>query len=59
MKRNPLARNLRPRIKYSMFDRKDGKLKRRRRSPFYERRLDRLFDANQRQMLAMECKLKD
>ncbi|WP_334032765.1 hypothetical protein [Burkholderia gladioli] len=54
MKRNPLARNLRPRIKYSMFDRKDGKLKRRRRSPFYERRLDRLFDAKQRQMLAIE-----
>ncbi|WP_186156802.1 hypothetical protein [Burkholderia gladioli] len=54
MKRNPLARNLRPRIKYSMFDRKDGKLKRRQRSPFHERRLDRLFDANQRQMLAME-----
>lgn len=50
MKHNPLARNQRPRIKWSAFNRDDGKLKRRRRSPFYERRLDRLLDAIQRQM---------
>ncbi|MDN7916584.1 hypothetical protein QZM99_00570 [Burkholderia gladioli] len=59
MKRNPLARNLRPRIKWSAFNRDDGKLKRRRRSPFHERQLARLSDEIHRQMLAMERKLKD
>ncbi|QKM47736.1 hypothetical protein B7760_01760 [Burkholderia glumae] len=54
MKRNPLARNLRPRIKWSAFNRDDGKLKRRRRSPFYERRLDRLFDTQMRAAWAQE-----
>ncbi|MBJ9709867.1 hypothetical protein MMZ06_34870 [Burkholderia gladioli] len=59
MKRNPLARNLRPRIKWSAFNRDDGKLKRRRRSPFHESQLARLSDEIHRQMLAMERKLKD
>ncbi|MDR8090353.1 hypothetical protein [Burkholderia gladioli] len=55
MKHNPLARNLRPRIKWSAFSRDDGKLKRRRCSPFYGRRLDRLFDAQMRAAWALEA----
>ncbi|WP_186158982.1 hypothetical protein [Burkholderia gladioli] len=54
MKRNPLARNLRPRIKWSAFNRDDGKLKRRRRSPFEERRISRLFDAQLLKMAELE-----
>ncbi|WP_186058940.1 hypothetical protein [Burkholderia gladioli] len=53
MKVNALARNLRPRFKWSAFNRDGGKLKRRRRSPFYTRRIDRLSDEIHRQMLAM------
>ncbi|WP_336816834.1 hypothetical protein [Burkholderia gladioli] len=53
MKVNALARNLRARFKWSAFNRDSGKLKRRRRSPFYTRRIDRLSDKIHRQMLAM------
>ncbi|WP_186055228.1 hypothetical protein [Burkholderia gladioli] len=59
MKLNALSRNLRPRIKWSAFKRDDGKLKRRRRSPFYVRRLNRLDEAIHRQMLAMEQAMRD
>ncbi|WP_233630129.1 Gp49 family protein [Burkholderia gladioli] len=53
MKVNALARNLRPRFNWSAFKRDGGKLQRRRRSPFYTRRIDRFSDEIHRQMLAM------
>ncbi|WP_261532588.1 hypothetical protein [Burkholderia multivorans] len=59
MKLNVLARGVRPRLKVSAFERKGGKLKRRRRSPFRQRQQERMIERRLREMREIEQKVRE